>query len=127
MEDPTPDPIELSIISLQGRLDRLMNEEGLSVVEAVQRLLQSENAQEYVARNERAMDEVTKRLSDPAYMDAYAAAMSEPDERVRAQRLADLKRETFRLVDIEAVHRTIGARNRQWKAEGILSPDAPVG
>lgn len=126
METPEPDPIELNILSLQGRLDRMINDEGLDIMEAMQRITLPESAQDYACRNEQAMRELEKRLLDPGYIDAFAEAMSERDETIRAQKLAALQRETFRLVDIEAVHRMIRARNRQWKAEGILPPDAQI-
>ncbi len=126
MEDSSePDPLELSLISMLGRLER-MKAAGLSPDEAVQRLLKEETPEEYLARNEEAMAALEKRILSPEYMAKWSEAYHEADPDVRARKLADLKRETYATNDIAAVHRVIAARNRQMKAEGILPPDAPI-
>jgi hypothetical protein len=67
-----------------------------------------------------------ERILSPEYMARFAAIQSEPDPVKRAELNAELKRENFAAIDMEAVHRTIRARNTQWKKEGILPPDAKV-
>lgn len=123
MSSPDPSQLELSLITKAGRLKRLMAS-GLSLEEATVKMLSDESAEEYAERNRAAMEALEARILSPAYMERYGAASAEPDENKRAQLLADLKRDTFAEIDMEAVHRIISARNRQMVHEGLLPPDA---
>jgi hypothetical protein len=120
-----PDPLELRALQIMMRLRRLKSE-GLTMDEAASRMLAPESADEYTRRNEQALAEVEARLLSPEYLERFAKIQAEPDEEVRAKLEAELKRENYATLDLEALHRVIRARNRQWKAEGILPPDAPI-
>ena len=128
---PSPDPhepsqFELGVLGVHGRIQRMMRDEGLTMDEAVAKLLQPETREDYLARNAAAMEDVEQHILSPDYMERFAVAQSEPDAAKRAELLAALKRDNFANHDIEALHRVIRARNRQLKAEGLLPPDAPI-
>ena len=120
---PTHD--ELALITQLGRLGRMV-EAGLSPPESASRLLAEETAGGYTERNRAAMAALGQRLLSPEYMAEFAAAQGETDPAKREAALAALTRANFAAIDMEAVHRTIAARNRQMKAEGLLPPDAPI-
>ncbi len=128
-EKSKPSGEELAIITHLGRLNRLVGQ-GMSPMEAAQQFLKEaageESPDEYAERNRRAMEEVEAWILSPEYMAKYEKALSEPDPVKKEAALADLKRENFAKLDMTAFHRTIAARNRQWKAEGILPPDAKI-
>lgn len=124
-ESPQPDPAELRLLGVAGRLQRL-RDQGLSLEEAVRALAKKESAEEYVARNQQALGEVEARMLSPEYLERFAEANSDPDPESRARKLAELKRENYATLDLEALHRHISARNKQCKAEGVLPPDAPT-
>ena len=125
MADQEPSQDELWLITHLGRINRLVAD-GMTPIEAAAKLAADESADEYAERNQAAMEALEKRILAPEYMARFAAIQSEPDPRRKAELEADLKRENFAAIDMEAVHRTIRARNRQWKAEGVLPPDAPI-
>ena len=118
----TPTAEELAIITQLARVERLVNS-GMDPIEAAQKLLEPESAEAYTERNRDAMAALEARLLSPEYLAQYEAAQSEPDPKKRAAALAALKRENFAAIDMEAVHRTISARNRQHQKEGLLPPD----
>ena len=132
--DPASDPNppakpslpELMAISELGRFQRLMADEGLSLTEAAARLAGPESAQAYAERGRAALAALEARILSPAYLEDFGAAQAEPDPVRRAERLAAQQRATFAAIDMVAVHRVIAARNRQWRAEGILPPDQPI-
>lgn len=117
-----PDPLELQIIGTMGRLQRLVQEEGLTIDAAAAKIIGPESADEYVARNAKAMQSVEAYLLSPEYLAKVAAATNEPDPAKRAAMQADLKRENFARLDLQAVHRHIGARVKQMEAEGVIRP-----
>lgn len=121
-----PNRQELHALTILGRLQRMVEQEGLTPAAAAAKMLQDESAVEYAERNRQAMDELEKRILSPEYMERWRQAYEEPDPEKRAAALAAIKRENYATIDMEAVHRTIASRNRQLKAEGLLPPDAPI-
>lgn len=121
----TPSRAELELLSGIGRVGRLVAA-GATPLDAVEMLLKPESSEEYVQRNQTAMEDLEKRILSPEYQARFSAIQEVQDPVKRAQLSAELKRETFASIDMEAVHRTIRARNRQWQKEGILPPDAKV-
>ena len=119
--DPTAD--ELAIITHLGRLDRLIAA-GMTPAAAAELLHRDETSDEYAERNRAAMAALEARLLSPEYEAKIAAIEAIKDPAAKAKASAALKRENFALIDMEAVHRTIRARNRQFVAEGILPPHA---
>jgi hypothetical protein len=117
--DAEPTAEELSILTQMGRIDRLV-QSGLDPVEAAKKLLEPESAKDYAERNRAAMEALEARLLSPEYQSRFEAAQSEPDPLKREAAHATLKRENFAAIDMEAVHRAIAARNRQFKQEGLL-------
>jgi hypothetical protein len=120
-----PSKDELALLTQLGRVVRAVDE-GASVSEATESLLRNESAPDYVQRNQEAMQLLEERILSPEYMARFAAIQAEPDPVKRAKMSADLKRKNFAAIDMEAVHRTIRARNIQWKKEGILPPDVKI-
>jgi hypothetical protein len=119
-----PSQEELAQIALLGRLDRLIAQ-GLTPMEAAAKLMEPESVEAYLARNAEARSSLEERLNSPEYWAQFAAIQAETDPSRKAALKAELKRANFAAIDMEAIHRTIRARNRQLKAEGILPPDAP--
>jgi hypothetical protein len=120
-----PTSEELVFLTQIGRLSRMLRE-GRDINEVLEELYSPETAQSYSERNQAAMEALEQRMTSPEYLRKYAEAINEQDAAIREKLLADLKRENFATIDMEAVHRTIRARNRQMKAEGLLPPDAPT-
>jgi hypothetical protein len=131
---PTPDPdqpsepslTELMAISELARLQRLIADEGLDLEAAIERVAGPESAEAYAERGRAALVALEARMLSPAYLEEFNAAQAEPDPLRRAERLAALKLANFATLDMVAVHRVIAARNRQWRAEGILPPTAAI-
>lgn len=121
-ESHEPDPLELQIIGTMGRLQRLVEEGGLSLEAAIAKLDQPETAEGYLERNAKAIREAGDYLVSPEYLAKVSAALNEPDPNKRARLQANLKRESFARLDLQAVHRQIGARIRQMEAEGVIPP-----
>ena len=82
--------------------------------------MEPESAEAYAERNRAAMEALETRVLSPEYLAQFEAAQSEPDPVKRAAAHAALKRANFAVIDMEAVHRTIAARNRQFQQEGLL-------
>lgn len=120
-----PTSEELVFLTQIGRLSRMLRE-GRDINEVLEELYSPETAQSYSERNQAAMEALEQRMTSPEYLRKYAEAFNEQDTAIREKLLADIKRENFATIDMEAVHRTISARNRQMKAEGLLPPDAPI-
>lgn len=123
MSSHDPSKLELSLITKAGRLRRMMAA-GLTLDEATAKILAPETAEEYAERNRAAMEALEARMLSSAYMERFTSIRSEPDPVKRALLEAELKRENFAEIDMEAVHRNITARNRQMVQEGLLPPDA---
>lgn len=123
MSSPDPSKLELSLITKAGRLKRMIAA-GMTFEEATAKMLSDETAQEYAERNRAAMEALEARILSPEYMARFAAIQAEPDPAKRAGLEAELKRDNFAEIDMEAVHRTISSRNRQMVKEGVLPPDA---
>lgn len=117
---PTND--ELALVGHLGRLRRLAKE-GLSAEEIVAQLTSPESSESYVARNQTAMAELEQRILSPEYFEKVAGILALSDPVARAAAQSALKLEMFATLDMEAVHRTIAARNRQLVSEGVLPPD----
>ena len=114
------------MISELARLQRLLGEESLNLPAAVARLTGPESAEAYAERGRAALAALEERILSPAYLEEFNAAQAEPDPVRRAERLAALKLANFTAIDMVAVHRVIAARNRQWRADGILPPTAAI-
>ncbi len=82
-----------------------------------------ESANEYVARNSEAIDEIQRTLFSAEYLTRFDDANNDLNPAERRRKLAALRRENYATLDIEALHRVIEARNRHLKAEGVLPPD----
>lgn len=117
-----PDPRELALLQLQARLRRL-EAKGLTREEALAKIVAGESASEYMARNSDAIDEIQRTLFGAEYLARFEDANNEANPAERERKLAVLKRENYATLDIEALHRVIGARNRHLKAEGVLPRD----
>lgn len=125
MSSPDPSKLELSLITKAGRLRRMIAA-GMTLEEATAKMLTDETAEEYAERNRAAMEALEARILSPAYMQRFEAIRAEPDPVKRAALEADLKRDNFAEIDMEAVHRNISARNRQMQQEGLLPPDVKL-
>lgn len=118
--EPTSE--ELAAITQLGRLQRLL-EQGYTPAAAAAKLLEPETPEAYASRNRAAMEALEQRLLSSEYTARYTAIENERDPEKRERLRADLKRDNFAAIDMEAVHRNIAARNRQMRSEGILPKD----
>src|SRR5690606_27027704 len=82
-----PERLELELLGKAGRLRRLM-EEGLTFMEAVERMAAKESAEAYLDRNAKALEAIEERLLSPEYQAKFADAMAEQDPKLRAEKLA---------------------------------------
>ncbi|WP_309387235.1 hypothetical protein [Cerasicoccus frondis] len=128
-ETPTPEEqrkMQLEMITLMGRIRREMATSGKSMEEVAQQFLQKESRQEYLDRNEDAVEQATQLMDNPEYMALFEKmlATTDPEEK---EALGNKMREmAYYNVDIEALHRKVNANNRRLVAEGLLPPEALI-
>ena len=124
-EHDEPTIRELMIITRLARADRLVAQ-GMSPIEAANKICANETAKEYTMRNKEAMAALEERMMSSDYQARFEAIRAITDPVAKASAEAAIKRENFSAIDMEAVRRTIRSRNRQMKAEGMLPPDAAI-